>query len=161
MIPQNQVPLGAGMIMLRRWQAERCVEAENVAAATLRAALPADPLQSPPPALAPAPDGGIVGRVDDLRFRLSWRMLGPVLIATLTIGRWEQDGTPLPKLVVEMRGGYLKGVLMPGDWVQLPKYSDPRQPLRELANLTNGVRVEMARKRVKRIPGDLMPVFHA
>jgi len=161
MPPMPNMPNTVGNELARTRQAHlRSVDAyldeQNAANAKLRDAL-ADPRESPPPAVTPAPDGGVVGRVDDLQLYLSRRMRGPVLIATLRIARWDRSGRPLPSMAAEMRGGCLKGEIIPGDWVQLPKNYDPSQPLRELTNLMRGEQVEMKHKRVKNL-GDIAPL---
>jgi hypothetical protein len=151
----NTAASAAGLTRLRRWQTELLINEQNLAAAKLRIALPRDPRKSPPPAVTPGPDGGAVGRIDDLSFQVSWRIRGAILVATAHIARWDRDWSPLPPVVVEMRGGFLSGVIMPGDWVQLPKRYEPGQSLHELTNLTRNGHVEMVRKRVKRVPDDI------
>jgi hypothetical protein len=129
------------------------IDAQNATNASLRDALPIDPRESPPLAVAPAPDGGVVGRLYDVRLCLRRRFLGPVLTATLQIERWDPEGKPDPNIAAEMCGGFIEGMILPGDWVQLPKNYDSNQ-LQGLTNLTRGTQVAMKRKRV-RIDGSL------
>jgi hypothetical protein len=135
------------------------LDQQNAAAARLRGALPADPRKSPPIALAPAPDGGVVGRVDNLQLRLGG-LAGLTLIATVRVARWDRSVTPLPSLVVEMRGRSFKGAILPGDWVQLPKRYDANRPLRGLTNLTRSGSVELTGKRVRNA-NDVIPLYRS
>jgi hypothetical protein len=86
------------------------LDQQNAAAARLRGGLPADPRKSPPIALPPAPDGGVVGRVDNVQLGLGG-FAGLTLVATLRVARWDRSVKPLPSLVVEMRGRSFKGAI--------------------------------------------------
>jgi hypothetical protein len=139
---------------------KKYLEDQNAAAAELRKALPKDPLDIPPLEWGRDPDGGPVGRIENVEFRLAgvqWHSLR----ATLTIARWTPTGKPKPNVVVEMRGArFTRGALIPGDWVQLPKGYEARKRLSQLANLTRGTQVEMQGRWIDlgRIDG-LIPLF--
>lgn len=84
----------------------------------------------------------VTGRVSAFQERLerphTHEAFRPVIIWSFRLERQDEQGQPLPRVAVEMRGTTYSGTIAPGDWVRVDQDWEPGSTLRthRLTNLT-------------------------